>query len=96
MPSRFYPAQSSEVEGGNPNPGAFGIMYDLHLLQNAQASVEAAMGSETDSGNESSENFDEIFENQLDQVQPDEDFPAEIEDQFELLANGEIFELFPF
>lgn len=96
MPSRFYPAQSSEVEGGNLNPGAFGMMYELFLLQNAQASVEAAMGSESDSGNESSENFDEIFDNQLEQVQPDQEFPADIEDQFQLLANGDIFELFPF
>lgn len=96
MPARFYPAQSSELEGGNLNPAAFGQMYDLYLLRNAQLSVEAAMASMSDSGNESSEDFDAMFEAQLDQVQPDEDFPAEVENEFQQLANGEIFNLFPF
>lgn len=94
MPARFYAAQSSEIEGGNLNPAAFGMMYDLHLLHNAQESVDAAMRSFSDSGNESSEDFEAMFDAQLDQIQADEDFPAEIEDQFQQLADGDIFEIF--
>ena len=94
MPARFYPAQSSEIEGGNLNPTAFGQMYELHLLRQAHASVDAAMSS-SDSGNESSEDFDVMFDDQIDQIQPDQDFPAENQEQFQQLVDGEIFNLFP-
>ena len=73
-------AQSTPNEEGNQNPVAFGLLYDLHVLQPADMSVDQAMAESGDSGNESSEDFDALLDQQLDQIQPDDAFPM-MEDQ---------------
>lgn len=68
-------AQSTPTEDGNPNPVAFGLLYDLHVLHPADMSVDEALAESEDSGNESSEDFDALFDQQMEQIQDDAEFP---------------------